>query len=46
MVYFLSPEQFKELQDRRNITYEFIKNKIDNAINIRNYLLSLHKENF
>ena len=43
---FLSPEQFKELQDRRNITYEFIKNKIDNAIKIRDYLLSLHKENF
>lgn len=29
---FLSLEQFKELEDRRNITYEFIKNMIDNAI--------------
>lgn len=30
---FLTPAQFKELQDHKKVTYEFIKNKIDNAIN-------------
>lgn len=30
---FLTPAQFKELQDSKKVTYEFIKNMIDNAIN-------------
>ena len=29
---FLTPAQYKELQDRKKVTYEFIKNIIDKAI--------------
>ena len=30
---FLSPQEYKMLEDYRGNAYEFIKNKIDNAIN-------------
>lgn len=42
---FLSPQEYKMLEDYRGNAYEFIKNKIDNAINKNNFVY-LHKEKF